>query len=98
MKHEATKPATTASAPSPIAIKVSDVEALYAAVNNPNNAGKTIVLKPGPYVLTRHRGTQERVNKGRLELQTGHVAARRGQESVKVCARGLADQIFQIST
>jgi len=50
-------------------IEVSNVEELYDAVNNPNNADKTIVLRPGTYVLTRHRGTDERKNNGRLELQ-----------------------------
>lgn len=71
MKREATKHATTTDVRAAMEIVVSDVEALYDAVDNPNNAGKTIVLKPKttPYVLTRHRGTQERLNKGRLELQ-----------------------------
>lgn len=71
MKPEATKLATTANVQSALQIAVSDIEALYEAVDNPSNAGKTIVLKPTttPYVLSRHRGTQERLNKGRLELQ-----------------------------
>ena len=71
MKSEATMLATTANAPGPMEIFVSDVEALYDAVDNVNNAGKTIVLKPkpAPYVLTRHKGTKERLHKGRLELQ-----------------------------
>jgi hypothetical protein len=71
MKSEATVLAATASAPGPMQISVSDVEALYDAVDNPNNAGKTIVLQPKatPYVLTRHKGAQERLHKGRLELQ-----------------------------
>jgi hypothetical protein len=69
MKREATKLAPTANVPSPMEIVVSDVEALYDAVDNVNNAGKTIVLKPGSYVLTRRRAGQERPNKGRLELQ-----------------------------
>jgi hypothetical protein len=69
MKPEATKLAPTANAPSPVEIVVSDVEALYAAVNNVSNAGKTIVLKEGNYVLSRHFNGQERPNTGRLELQ-----------------------------
>ncbi len=69
MKHEATKLATTGKVQTSMEIEVSDVEALYDAVDNPSNAGKTIVLKPGSYVLSRHRGTLERLNKGRLELQ-----------------------------
>lgn len=68
MKREATKLAPTA-APSAVEIIVSNVEALYKAVDNPINAGKTIVLKAGKYVLTRHLKLQERLNQGRLELQ-----------------------------
>ena len=69
MKHEATRRAETAKVQTPMVIVVSDVEALYEAVDNVNNAGKTIVLRAGSYVLSRHRGAQERPNKGRLELQ-----------------------------
>lgn len=70
MKHEATKLATKGNVQSPMEIEVSDVEELYAAVNDQNNAGKTIVLKEGKYVLTRHFPQRnERPNTGRLELQ-----------------------------
>ena len=60
-------------APSPAGsvIGVSNVEQLYDAVNQPANAGATIVLAPGLYVLTKVKpdvGT--RPNDGRLELQT----------------------------
>jgi len=52
------------------AIPIPDVEALYNAVNNPANAGATLVLSPGayhlspvdPYNVARPKG-------GRLELQ-----------------------------
>jgi len=59
-----------APAPAPV-IEVSDVEQLYDAVNEPANAGATIVLAPGQYVLTRIKpGDGPRPNGGRLELQT----------------------------
>jgi len=51
-------------------IEVSDVEQLYDAVNEPANAGATIVLAPGRYVLTKVKpGVGTRPNNGRLELQ-----------------------------
>jgi hypothetical protein len=51
-------------------INVADVEQLYAAVNDPGNAGTVIVLAPGTYVLTAldPSGTA-RSKGGRLELQ-----------------------------
>lgn len=49
---------------------VSDIEELYAAVNNPANIGVTIFLAPGNYMLTPNDPTgTERPNRGRLELQ-----------------------------
>jgi hypothetical protein len=63
---------------------VSNVEALYAAVNDAANAGATIELEPGTYVLTRNDPAgAARPNGGRLELQpdmslvgqTGHPEA-----------------------
>ena len=81
MKHEATKLVPTAKAQSPMGTEVSNVEELYDAVNNPNNADKTIVLRPGSYVLTRHRGTDERKNNGRLELQTNMSLSGSGDPS-----------------
>ena len=52
-------------------IEVSNVEQLYDAVNEPANAGATIVLAPGRYVLTKVKaGVGTRPNNGRLELQT----------------------------
>ena len=63
---------------------VSNVEELYTAVNDPNNAGKTIVVAPGTYVLSAADadGTA-RPNGGRLELQenmslTGRIFSRSG--------------------
>ena len=52
------------------AITVADVERLYAAVNDPANAGAEIVLAPGTYVLSAtNSGGVARPNGGRLELQ-----------------------------
>ena len=70
MKHEATKLATKGNVQRSMEIEVSDVEELYAAVNDDNNVGKTIVLRNGVYELSRHdAGGEERLNTGRLELQ-----------------------------
>jgi hypothetical protein len=52
-------------------VAVSDVEALYAAINNSANAGVRIVLAPGTYVLSTTSGGTPRPNGGRLELQPG---------------------------
>jgi hypothetical protein len=52
-------------------VDVSNVEQLYDAVNEPANAGATIVLAPGRYVLTKVKpGVGARPNGGRIELQT----------------------------
>src|SRR5215813_291766 len=52
-------------------INVSDVEALYAAVNNPANAGAIVVLASGTYSLTaKDANNQSRPNGGRLVLQS----------------------------
>lgn len=51
-------------------IAVPDVEALYAAVNDPANAGATLVLAPGTYVLSANDPSGlPRPNGGRLEMQ-----------------------------
>jgi hypothetical protein len=50
---------------------VSNVEQLYDAVNDQTNAGATLVLAPGIYVLSAKDATgASRPNGGRLELQT----------------------------
>jgi hypothetical protein len=52
------------------AISVSDAEALYAAVNDPNNASAAVVLAAGHYPLTAlDPSGVARPNGGRLELQ-----------------------------
>ena len=50
-------------------LNVADVEQLYAAVNDPSNAGVAIVLAPGTYVLSATKAGVARPNGGRLELQ-----------------------------
>lgn len=51
-------------------IKISNVEELYSAVNDPTNTGASLVLAPGSYMLsaTDSNGA-ERPNDGRIELQ-----------------------------
>src|SRR5262245_33656766 len=53
-------------------LNVSDVEGLYAAINNPANAGVSVVLASGTYTLTpKDANNQPRINGGRLILQSG---------------------------
>jgi hypothetical protein len=53
-------------------LNASDVEGLYAAVNNPANAGAIVVLASGTYTLTaKDANNQARPNGGRLILQSG---------------------------
>lgn len=51
-------------------IAVGNLEELYSAVNDPANAGATIVLAPGLYMLSANDPSgNPRSNRGRLELQ-----------------------------
>ena len=51
-------------------VYVSDVEELYAAVNDASNAGAQVVIAPGHYQLTvSDPSGSARPNRGRLELQ-----------------------------
>ena len=51
-------------------LPVANVEELYAAVNDPANAGTDILLAPGTYVLSATDGAgAARPNSGRIELQ-----------------------------
>src|SRR5262249_26663181 len=53
-------------------LNVSNIEELYAAVNNPANAGAIVVLASGTYTLMATDGNnQPRPNGGRLVLQSG---------------------------
>ena len=55
---------------SPNQVNVSSVDELYAAINDPQNAGRQVVAAPGVYMLstTDSNGTP-RPNGGRLEFQ-----------------------------
>lgn len=51
-------------------IQISNVEELYSAVNNPGNAGATLALAAGTYMLSANDpGGVARPNGGRIELQ-----------------------------
>src|SRR5512138_2489953 len=52
-----------------VTLYVSDVEQLYTAVNDAANAGATIILSPGTYVLSATKAGATRPNGGRIELQ-----------------------------
>src|SRR5262245_17635335 len=55
-------------------INVNGVEGLYAAVNNPANAGAIVVLASGTYTLTAtDPNNQPRPFRGRLVFQSGMV-------------------------
>ena len=52
-------------------IPVSNIEELYTAVNNPANAGATLLLAPGTYLLTAEDPSgAARPKGGRVELQS----------------------------
>ena len=60
----------TASAVQAQTVPVGNVEELYAAVNDPGNAGATLTLAPGVYMLSATAPSgAARANGGRLELQ-----------------------------
>lgn len=67
-------------------IRAANIDELYAAINNPQNAGKQIILEPNLYVLDPGRP-----HGGRIELQQG--MSLRGKEghadSVVIDASGL---------
>jgi hypothetical protein len=63
-------PLTSVAASAGAAVYVTDVEQLYAAVDNPANMGATVVLAPGIYQLSpTDPAGKDRTNLGRLELQ-----------------------------
>jgi hypothetical protein len=67
----ASAPLTAAAASAGSAVYVTDVEQLYAAVDNPANTGATVILAPGTYQLSpMDPAGKDRTNLGRLELQT----------------------------
>ena len=66
----AAAPAQHAFASAATVVDVADVEQLYAAVNDLANAGTTLLLAPGTYVLSATDASGvARPNGGRLELQ-----------------------------
>jgi len=65
---------TPAKAQQRLVLYVSNVEDLYAAVNNPAYANAIVVLAPGTYTLTmKDAHNQDRPNGGRLVFQSGMV-------------------------
>jgi hypothetical protein len=86
-------PAVTVRAQGRRVIHVSGVTELYAAVNDPENAGARIVIAPGTYFLDP---TQP--NGGRLELQQDmEVIGQHGDSTaVVIDASNLPPQSFQV--
>ena len=80
-------------------VAVSNVEELYAAVDDPNNAGTSVTLAPGTYTLSRNRPDGSlRTKAGRLELQpdmslTGVVGNR---SAVVIDGSGLPASSFSL--
>lgn len=82
-------------------IFVSNVEQLYAAVNNPANAGAAVVLSPGVYTLSASASPASR---GRLELQrdmslygVSRYDECLNRSEVEIDPSGLPAQSFQAS-
>ncbi len=72
-------------------VNVTNIEELYAAVNNSQNAGNQIVIAPGVYMLSvNDSGGAARPNGGRLELQENMslrgVAGNRGAVIIDAAA------------
>ena len=66
----AAAPITSTAASTGPAVYVTDVEQLYAAVDNPANMGAAVVLAPGIYQLSpTDPAGKDRTHLGRLELQ-----------------------------
>src|SRR5215831_18638913 len=64
--------AASAVAQGQVVLNVSNLEGLYAALNNPTNTGAIVVLASGTYTLTtKDANNQPRLNGGRLVLQSG---------------------------
>jgi hypothetical protein len=81
-------------------LNVTNVEQLYAAVNDAANAGAAILLSPGSYVLSTTNGAGvARPNGGRLELQRDMslygIAGDRA--AVVIDASGLPASAFNVS-
>jgi hypothetical protein len=74
-------------------IHVSNIEELYAAVNDPENAGRRIVLAPGTYSLD-----PTQANGGRLEFQRDmEIVGQRGDaDAVVIDAANLPLESYQL--
>src|SRR5262249_22109115 len=82
-------------------VPVSNVEELYTAVNNPANAGATLVLAPGTYWLSAtDPNNVPRPNGGRIEFQTDmSIMGVEGDRSLVVInASGLPASSFPTTT
>lgn len=83
-----------------IVIPISDVEQLYAAVNNPSNSGKLLRLNPGTYVLSVNDPSgNPRPNGGRLELQQDMSLSgvSNNRSAVVIDASGLPNSSFVVA-
>jgi hypothetical protein len=81
-------------------VVVDDVEQLYAAVNNPENIGKRLLLNCGTYVLSVNDPSgNPRPNGGRLELQEDMSlsGATNNRSAVIIDASGLPNSSFVVS-
>lgn len=81
-------------------LPVTNVEELYAAVNDPANAGAAILLSPGNYVLSTTNGVgAARPNGGRLELQRDMslYGMTDDRAAVVIDASGLPASAFNVS-
>lgn len=80
-------------------ITVSNVEELYAAVDDTNNAGTSVILAPGTYTLSRNRPDGSlRTNAGRLELQPDMslTGVFRNRSAVVIDGSGLPASSFSL--
>lgn len=81
-------------------LNVTNVEQLYAAVNDPANAGAVILMSPGNYVLSTTNGAgAARPNGGRLEFQRDMslYGMAGDRAAVVIDASGLPASAFNVS-
>lgn len=82
-------------------IQISNVEELYSAVNNSANAGATLVLAPGTYMLSATDPSNgPRAKGGRIELQPDMalVGVEGDRSAVVINASGLPKSSFPSGT
>lgn len=78
-------------------INISNIEKLYSAVNNPVNAGATLVLSPGTYLLSAtDPSNAPRPNGGRIEMQPNMsiIGLEGDRDAVVIDASGLPVSSF----